>query len=111
MACFKDTSVNQLCLTELFTRIEDRSGTLTSDNLAFVMLSLVIQPSSADIDFVTRGVCSHCGQQMYHTLNIDFPGLLTSDDVSDNQNLCGTSFINITEPFVVTQTANGLTLA
>jgi hypothetical protein len=102
IACFKDTSANSLCVTELLTDIQSATTTLSLTNIA----GLISQAMSGKSPSIPQNVtCSNCSKAAYTILNEDFPSFV-SDEQSAFQSECGSSFTNGQMPSGIQDTAS-----
>lgn len=100
--CLRNTTANDLCVTELLTDIQSAVGTnITSGNLIQVFTNLLvgskIPPSIA---------CSDCVKESYNIINQDFPALLNGSTSSAISSTCGTAFINGATPTDISESAS-----
>lgn len=99
--CLKDTSVNELCVTEELTGVQNTTGTLTINNLITVVGEIISGSSS-----IPQSVaCSNCSKAAYTIADTNFPALV-SNSTSTVQSTCGSSFTDGQMPSGIEETAS-----
>ncbi|KAI6026134.1 hypothetical protein BKA83DRAFT_4238916 [Pisolithus microcarpus] len=99
--CLKDTSVNELCVTEELTGVQNTTGTLTINNFITVVGEIISGSSS-----IPQSVaCSNCSKAAYTIADSNFPALV-SNSTSTVQSTCGSSFTDGQMPSGIEETAS-----
>ncbi|KAI6046012.1 hypothetical protein EDC04DRAFT_1861055 [Pisolithus marmoratus] len=101
IGCLKDTSVNQLCVTEELTGVQNATGTVTTGNLTTVV-GEIVSGSNAIPQSVT---CSNCSKAGYTIAAGNFPTLV-ANSTSNFENTCGSSFTDGQVPSGISETSS-----
>jgi len=102
VACLKDDSTNQLCITETLTNIQNTVGSLTLSSIVSEMNSIV----SASNGVPSSIVCTNCVKSAYNILN--GVGGAPQGASSALSNECGSSFVDGQNPSGISNTASNL---
>ncbi|KAG6333690.1 hypothetical protein ID866_5397 [Astraeus odoratus] len=99
--CLKDTSVNQLCVTEDLYAIQNATTTLTLSNL----VGVVGQLTSGSTSVPQNVTCGDCSKAAYTIASQDYPALL-ANSTSSVSAYCGSSFVDGQMPSDIEETAS-----
>ncbi|KAI0297173.1 hypothetical protein BC826DRAFT_1184796 [Russula brevipes] len=98
--CLHDSSTNQLCAVEGLYDIQNKTGTLSLNNI-----STIAPFSEQDV------ACSNCTKAAYNIILSNDPEVITSSVNSSISNQCGANFLDGRTPAGITQTAVGNSLS
>jgi len=101
IACLKDNSANQLCVTQTLNNIQSLLGTLSLSNYMSVFqqaMSLTQVPANI--------TCTSCVQATYVTLRTDFPSQVSQYGITTELNsVCPAGFTDGSTPSTVSEIA------
>ncbi|KAL4080303.1 hypothetical protein V8B97DRAFT_726913 [Scleroderma yunnanense] len=103
--CLKDTSANELCVTEELTQVQNSTGvTLTTSNIIGVVGELTAGSQS-----IPQSVtCGNCSKASYTIAAKNYPALVSASQ-SQVQATCGSSFTDGQMPSGIEETASNST--
>ncbi|KAJ7594409.1 hypothetical protein C8J56DRAFT_854591 [Mycena floridula] len=101
VACLKDDTVSQLCVTSTLNNVESVIGQVDIKDLSF--LNIVTDFKNLLANGKTLA-CSDCLKEAFVLTQESFPSLL-SDVSTEAQDVCGASFIDGSSPSGISQTA------
>jgi len=101
IACLKDNSANQLCVTQTLTNLQTLLGTLSLSNYL-----TVFQQAMSLTQVPTNITCTACVQAAYVTLRTDFPSVVSQYDITTELNsICPSGFTSGSTPSTVSEVA------
>jgi hypothetical protein len=101
IVCLKDTSANELCITESLTGIQNSFGTLSLSGIRTFGQDIV----SSSTTIPTNVTCSSCTKATYNILEKNFPQYANAA-TSNLTTECGSSFVDGSDPSGISQTAS-----
>lgn len=107
VVCLKNSTSNNLCVTDLLNDVQGAVGTLSENNIGTIVSSFFGNTDKLQA-LLKSAACTDCVKAAYNTINSKFPGLITSDDQSSISSTCGSGFTDGKTPSSVSQTAAGV---
>lgn len=108
VACLKDGSANQLCVTQTLTNLQSSTGTLSISGIIALVPNLL---GGGFANIPKNETCTNCLKESYNLISQMQPNPFNSDAQSAISNQCGADFINGSQPEGLTETASGSSLA
>ncbi|KAI0062922.1 hypothetical protein BV25DRAFT_1838024 [Artomyces pyxidatus] len=110
VACLKDDSANELCVTEELNALQSAVGSLTINTITG-LIPKVLAGGFSSLNLPNNATCNSCTKEAYNLINSQMPSIISSDDNSTISSSCGADFSNGAQPSGISQTAAGLSLS
>jgi len=102
VACLKDDTANQLCVTQTLVNLESVVGQLSLDDLSF--FNLFDDVGKLLASGISDLACTSCVKEAFTLTNQAFPDVVSSID-GTVEDVCGASFLDGEQSENITQTA------
>ncbi|KAI0051804.1 hypothetical protein FA95DRAFT_1554064 [Auriscalpium vulgare] len=107
IACLKDNSANQLCVTEELTDVQTSTGSTLSVNGITSLVPQLLSGGFSSLNLTQSQTCNGCTKTAFNLIGQTYPGIFDSDDNTTISNACGADFLNGAQPSGISQTASG----